>query len=348
MVSGLAGSAHGTVVIQSIDLSGATSSQSSNWNGFSSIGAEALDGNLGTNTHTASGDTAPAWSVDFGVDQSFSKLVIHNRDNCCADRLSDLTVRAFDASSTEIFNSGVVNPGNALGSPEFITLEAPMTARSVTVSRDGASTVGGGNFLAIGEFQLQLVTDLTLPLGTNLTRSGIVGMAVAQSSSHAAGPVGNGVDGNFGNFTHTLSSDTMPWWRVDLGEVMSLEQVFMFNRTSCCGERLRDITVRVLDENGSPVFTSDTLNPNNVEGFAGTGGGQLSVDLAALNGGAPVAGQMVEISRTIDPTGGTSLDDARVLALGEVQVFGGTLIPEPSATVLLGLAGLSCLLRRRR
>ncbi len=38
-------------------------------------------------------------------------------------------------------------------------------------------------------------------------------------------------------------------WQVDFGEVMRLESVSLFKWTSCCGERLRDITVSVLDEN---------------------------------------------------------------------------------------------------
>ena len=64
------------------------------------------------------------------------------------------------------------------------------------------------------------------------------------------------------------------------------------------------------------VHTSALLNPGNALGSPA----DLVYDVAAANGGNPVLGQFVKIKRFPDATGGSGLDDARVLSLGEVQV----------------------------
>ena len=44
-----------------------------------------------------------------------------------------------------------------------------------------------------------------------------------------------------------------------------ISEVVLNNRTGCCPERLRNITVRVFSDAAGtvPVFTSEVLNPNN-------------------------------------------------------------------------------------
>ncbi len=344
-----------TIVFTPIDITtgtGSTATQSSPvagtppGNGFAT---NALDGNLGNFTHTSSGDPAPSWTGNFGRTETFDNILVHNRDNCCPERLSDITVQVFNGA-TEVYNSGVLNVGNALGGPAVLTLNLPsaVTGDIITVSRDGASTIGAQGILSIGEVQIGALSDVFLPLGTDLTQAGIVGMTTMQSSNFNATFVsGLAVDGNTGNFTHTINTDQNATWEVDFGEMMSLETIDVFNRANCCGERLRDITISVHDDNGSEVFSSGLLNPGNTLGYSGTNQGGLSVDLLAANGGAPINGQTVRIHRTFDPNG-INADDSAVLALGEVTVTGGSLIPEPTSGALAALAAAGLLLRRRR
>ena len=36
-----------------------------------------------------------------------------------------------------------------------------------------------------------------------------------------------------------------PWWRVDLGKVEPVNEVYIVNRGDCCGERLNPFEIRV-------------------------------------------------------------------------------------------------------
>ncbi|MFT5413020.1 MAG: hypothetical protein ACI9NC_005772 [Verrucomicrobiales bacterium] len=65
----------------------------------------------------------------------------------------------------------MINPSNALGSPATITVDLPsvIVGNQIRVTRDGISTIGGGNFLALGEVLIGSLSDVILPLGTDLT-----------------------------------------------------------------------------------------------------------------------------------------------------------------------------------
>ena len=60
----------------------------------------------------------------------------------------------------------------------------------------------------------------------------------------------NAVDGNSNtNFHHGFCTHTFdqihPWWRVDLGRVEPVIEVYIVNRGDCCGERLNAFEIRV-------------------------------------------------------------------------------------------------------
>lgn len=84
-----------------------------------------------------------------------------------------------------------------------------------------------------------------------------------QSSTLNGGDAARAVDGNTdgnwsaGSVTHTDSSK-QAWWQVDLGAVYKLKQVFVYNRTDCCGERLSDFTI-VVSKNGVNGWTRAAL-----------------------------------------------------------------------------------------
>ena len=350
--------ASATLVFVPIDITsgtGSSATQSTPTTGTppgSGFADRAINGNLGDFTHTNPGDPSPNLTVDLGRDETFNRVIVHNRDDCCGDRLSDITLSLSDSGANNIYTSTVANPGNSLGSPAFLTFDLPssLTARSINVARAGGTGAAPG-VLSIGEIQVGALSDVSLPLGTNLTAANIVAMTTAQTPTSASPPgggfAGNAVDGNLGNFTHTNANLTVNHtWLVDFGEIMLLEEVELLNRSNCCGERLRDIEVSVLDENGVPVLTSGLLNEDNALGFSGTGQGGLSVDLAALNGGQPVAGQSVLVTRFPD-LDGSEPNDQSVLSLGEVIVTGGS-IPEPSTGLLAIIAAATLSFRRRR
>ncbi len=135
------------------------------------------------------------------------------------------------------------------------------------------------------------------------------------------------INNNLGDFTHTLGTDPEPFWQVTLTNEMSIFSIVLHNRTSCCGSRLRDITIEILSTNSTGTvtnWTSALLNPENA-GFTYPGGpASISNNLVTLAGG-PVSGRIVRVRRMADPdlsgSGGQgNTDEANVLSLGEVVI----------------------------
>ncbi len=135
------------------------------------------------------------------------------------------------------------------------------------------------------------------------------------------------IDGDLNNFTHTKTGQTNPSWSLELDQSYSIHSIILNNRIGCCGGRLRDITVYVLDASGKQVmFKSHFLNRHNREAAPN----RLVIDLIALTG-APVTGRQVKIVRSSDPlllgsNGGGNVGEANVLSLAEVQVFASRLV----------------------
>ena len=165
----------------------------------------------------------------------------------------------------------------------------------------------------------------------------------SQSTTNGAYTANLATDGVLNNFTHTLGSDTAPFWNVDFGGTATINSITLRNRgDGCCGSRLRDITISVLDASFTPVWTSTLLNAENAGYTFPNGPAILTVDILALNGGNPVVGRHVRVRRTPDPdgsgTGGNgpgSADEQNVLSLGEVEVVGFA----PSAMLNLARTG---------
>jgi hypothetical protein len=80
------------------------------------------------------------------------------------------------------------------------------------------------------------------------------GKKTAQSSIMFSAVSSRAVDGrtdnnfNLGSCTHT-GLNKNPWWRVDLGKTMNVQDVQVWNRGDCCGSRLSNFEVRVGDAN---------------------------------------------------------------------------------------------------
>lgn len=134
------------------------------------------------------------------------------------------------------------------------------------------------------------------------------------------------IDGDFGNFTHTLSSDSTPDWTLDLESRSLLSEITLHNRSGSSSQRLRDITVQVLDSDGvTETFNSGVLNPNNVDNSPGL----INLDLIAATG-SQVIGEFIKVTRAPDTT--STGNDAVVISLKEVEVLG---IPSLGFTSLI-------------
>ena len=154
-----------------------------------------------------------------------------------------------------------------------------------------------------------------------------VGTAV-QSTTFSTYTATLGRNGNLTDFTQTLSSDTAPFWQLNLNSVARVDQVTVRSRgDGCCGSRLRDITIDLLDAAGGLIRTSGLLNPENTGYVYPAGPASLTLDIVALTGTWVDGVKSVRVRRTADPdlsgSGGQGTDDEKnSLSLGEVEVIG--------------------------
>ena len=84
--------------------------------------------------------------------------------------------------------------------------------------------------------------------GVNIAPAGNATQAQTSNSAPAQRAIDGRRDGIFtaGSVTHTPELADA-WWEVDLGSVKPIEQVTLWNRTDCCGERLAGYTLRLYD-----------------------------------------------------------------------------------------------------
>ncbi len=309
---------------------GVVAFQSSEYGGYPA--GNAIDGNTANFTHTSGAPAdANAWlEVALPNDVALASLVIYNRgDGCCPERLRNFTVDVLDQADAVVWTSGLLNSNNTAPQAPYVLNLLPtnptgLLGRKVKITRTGGGGVNDHDSytLAIGELQINALVGVGPVVDTNVALA-----AVATGSSNIGFPEGNATNGNYGDFTHTASTDNAARLAIDLGGRKLISSITLYNRTSCCGSRMRDLTVKVLDtDNSTVVFQSALLNPENA-GYAFPGGpGQIAVNLSALAGGS-VPGRYVVITRTPDPdlsgsAGNGNTDESNVLSLGEVVVMG--------------------------
>ncbi|MEM9203179.1 MAG: discoidin domain-containing protein [Actinomycetota bacterium] len=218
----------------------------------------AVDGNLGGHyptdaiTHTASYDDEPWWEVDLGRLHTVEGINLHNRsDSNMESRLAGAEVligaRPFgDMSLAEARASAVWS--TPIGSPdELIQLDVPTRlGRYVRVQIPSA----GSNFLHLGEVSVlgaigrpnDVDGDLIIDAeDTVATTGGVVStyQPATQSSVSAARPnatadaaVDDSRDGGRDiDLPMALTDDDEPWWEVDLGRLLEIDGINVFNRT---------------------------------------------------------------------------------------------------------------------
>ena len=117
-------------------------------------------------------------------------------------------------------------------------------ARYVRINADGK-----GRILHLAEVEVHSAGQNIAPKGT-----------ATQSSTDFAGVAQRAIDGNTdGNFesnstTHTSASDN-PWWEVDLGSEVPLEQIIIWNRTdSGTADRLASFAIVAMNERRESVW----------------------------------------------------------------------------------------------
>ncbi len=328
--------------------------------GFGGVASRANDGNTngvypqGSVSHTNTGDAAPSWEVNLVGPSEINLISIWNRTDCCSNRLTNFKVTAFeldgDDNRVEIFSQVLLEDGSAPTTNPILVDpgETLLNVSVIRVERLGVEADFPGQFfLSLAEVQAFGSGPLPPPDPDLTKRPGAV---ATQSSTLGGFNAGLAIDGNLANFTHTQAAAELPdpsWWEVELGEADDISRIVIHNRGNCCGSRLRDIMVTIMDGDRNEVYVSDLLNPENDLGFDIHGNRQplgppsITLDLFALTGGN-VNGKIVRITRIPDEDlsgsdGVGNDDEATVLSIGEVEVFEAVSCPEEGDTHCSGL-----------
>jgi len=280
-----------------------TKQSSTSQGGLSSRAVDGTTDNSGQNscTHT-SAEKKSWWQVDLGKNYEVSKVVLYN----CEAGKGSVRVRVGDFGSNAVAKNSPCgapfNPKISRNSENIINCQKQQ-GRYVTVDTFDADQ----SVLSLCEVKVygEAVSD-----GLALHKP------TSQSSTTSGGYSKRAVDGNTdGDFSKGSCTATMkennPFWYVDLQKKASVHKVRIYNRSDCCGERIRNFEVRV----GNTRPTSSTFSSNPKCGglhwgdAASKGGGQLTVPC----GNNGVIGQYVSI---VLP------GKKRVLTLCEVKVTG--------------------------
>ncbi|HEV3198048.1 MAG TPA: discoidin domain-containing protein [Bryobacteraceae bacterium] len=318
-----------------IDLAlGKFATQSSTFPGYATAGAASAvdgntDGNFSDGSVTATNlDANPWWQVDLGASSPISSIVIWNRTDCCASRLSDYWVFVSDTPflptdtpGTLQFRPGTFSSHQTTAPNPSTTIAASTQGRYVRVQLTFA------NYLSLAE--VQVFGPATQPIDLAQAKP------ATQSSTlpgYATAGAGSAVDGNtdgifFDGSVTATNSDPNAWWQVDLGASASISSIAVWNRTDCCSSRLSDYWVFVSD---TPFGPTDT--PANLQFRAGTWSShQMAIPNPSIIIASGAQGRYVRVQ----------LSGTNYLSLAEVQVFGTLSSPSGSNLAVGKAAGQS-------
>ena len=131
--------------------------------------------------------------------------------------------------------------------------------------------------------------------------------ATAEQSTELWGayPAENGLDGDWENYTHTDRNTPNNYWQMNLDATYEISRIRIRNRTDCCGERLNNAYVMVLDDALSCVWS------NRIEGA--TDGQYLTF--------TPPQGTMGRHIRIGLVNGETNADGTFYVSIAEAEAF---------------------------
>ena len=180
--------------------------------------------------------------------------------------------------------------------------------------------------------------------GTNVARRG----RASQKNTAHGGDANRAIDGNTnGDYnaagqTHTEENTGKPWWEVDLGEELPIDQVVVFNRAGELGKRLDGFTLKVLDAQRSEVYVQSGIAAPAVSvALPLEGGGPAAqVRRAAMIALTQVRGQELKTFQLLEPFV-SSTDPAaagdQIAAVRALQRLPRNTWPKDDAPKLIGV-----------
>lgn len=142
-----------------VDLApGGETAQSSD--GYARTGAQAVDGDAATFSHTGDGDMEPWWELRLPEPAAITGVSIINRAGCCEERLYNIRLETRTGDSAVTWLSDVLHPvasGDAPTSPGprlEAAPSAPVAATRLRVSKEAVGVPGTSEWLSLAEVQV--------------------------------------------------------------------------------------------------------------------------------------------------------------------------------------------------
>ncbi|MEL6926609.1 MAG: discoidin domain-containing protein, partial [Bacteroidota bacterium] len=284
------------------------------------------------------------WQIDLGAVSNIETIKLWNRTDNRSDRLSDYYVFVSDEPFSS--DDPNVTAG-AAGVFSFYSAAEAGSPTNITVNRTGRYVrvqLNYEEYLTIAEVEIMgCSTDTGCPsAGTpcddgnantvndvedgNCNCAGTVvepgecaavsnlavGKAATQSSTIFGAGAERAVDGNtdgafLANSVIATDFEANPWWQVDLGEVVNIETIDLWNRTDNRSDRFSDFYLFVSDVPFSSTDLNSTINQAGVESF-----------YYATEAGTPTTAVVGRTGRYVR----IQLNYTENLTIAEVEVYG--------------------------
>ena len=299
------------IVLENYALNGATSALDNAWGWVQS---RAVDGNTGSGYHSTEANADHWWEVDMGQPHDFERIEILNRaggNPPYVDRLNGTVIKAFDGDYNLVFEGPAIADGPMLvqydnGGAGFTGVQYIRAEQYENLNPPDETFV---NILTLMEVRALKILNTDIDPGHAISLENAVAMQTTPNSTY---PASNALDGNYGNFTHTDPGTPNNYWELDLNETVYMDSIIVYNRSSCCGERLINTVLTVMDEDRNVVFSRKFTAADGI-----SNGSVHNILTMAL-------GRYIRIGLENDEQNGGG---NYVISLGEVEVI--TRVPAP-------------------
>jgi hypothetical protein len=281
--------------------------------GYGWVRERLVDGNAGLGWHSPSNAVTNWAEVDLGQPRDFDRIEIWNRTDCCWLRTNGVFVLALDSARNVVFQSAPISgitDGNRTPVIQYDNAGAGLSGvRYIRLERTNAEYF---NIMELRALKVRKVAFL--PNDSNLTQYGAV---AEESTPNASYPASNAIDGAITNFTHTDEATPNNWWKVTLARESYISKIVVYNRQSCCGNRLLNQVLTVSNDKGDVLFMHKFMAEDGV-----ANGSVHSFDMPPV-----LYGRVIKIGLENGEANGQPIDATHpanyTVSLAEVQVIGG-------------------------
>ncbi|XP_061185896.1 uncharacterized protein LOC133194001 [Saccostrea echinata] len=185
--------------------------------------------------------TNPWYRIDLGTTYNIDEVIIYNRRDCCGKRFRNAVVQIGDSLSSLKTCGTFKGPGKT-GQTIRIKCPGRMKGRWVQIQQKYRG------YLHFADVQVSASKSISQP--TKAAQAVVSDVARGKksylSSTFAHFKAGLCNNGKLNDFCHTRLT-TNPWYRIDLGTTYNIDEVIIYNRRDCCGNRFRDAVIQVGD-----------------------------------------------------------------------------------------------------